>query len=57
MLDSSRNTSESLKNDTNTLATMELKSLLKINKINSWSVGNKLSAKSLANGKTLSFAF
>lgn len=57
MLDSSRNTSESLKNDTNTLATMELKSLLKINKINSWSVGNKLSAKSLANGKTLSLAF
>ena len=57
MLDSSRNTSESLKNNTNTLATMELKSLLKINKINSWSVGNKPSAKSLANGKTLSLAF
>ena len=33
MLDSSRNISESLKNNTNTLATMELKSLLKKKKI------------------------
>ena len=37
MLDSSRNISESLKNNTNTLATMELKSLLKKKKLNSWS--------------------
>ena len=58
MLDSSRNISESLKNNTNTLATMELKSFLKKKKkLNSWSVGNKPSAKSLANGKTLSLAF
>ena len=57
MLDSSRNISESLKNNTNTLATMELKSFLKKKKINSWSVGNKPSAKSLATGKTLSLAF
>ena len=57
MLDSSRNISESLKNNTNTLATMELKSFLKKKKLNSQSVGNKPSAKPLANGKTLSLAF